>query len=181
MNLPEYEWVQFKKAPLPKPIDQIRSRNTHSASIQTQRLREISGLKVERLAEILGVSRTTYHKWLSGSPLHDAHREHLFEVLSLVEEATQRLGSPGATNTWLLTPVSPEGNKPIDYLAKRQYSIFRGFLLHVHTGREAFRPLPLSNRVYQQRSREEVEDELERLSPRAWREEDLVDTSGREG
>jgi len=42
-----------------------------------ERLREISGLKVERLAEIFGVSRTTYYKWISGSPLHDIHREHL--------------------------------------------------------------------------------------------------------
>jgi hypothetical protein len=33
--------------------------------------------------------------------------ELLLEVLPLLEEATQRLGGPTATNAWLLTPVSP--------------------------------------------------------------------------
>ncbi len=47
-------------------------------------------------------------------------REHLLEVLPLLEEATQRLGSPTATNTWLLTPVSPGGKKPIDLLFARK-------------------------------------------------------------
>ncbi len=140
-----------------------------------ERLREISGLKVERLAEIFGVSRTTYYKWISGSPLHDIHREHLLEVLPLMEEAAERLGSPNAMNNWLLTPISPGGKKPIDYLAMRQYSIFRGFLLQVRTGREIFRPLPSASRVHQEISREEAEDTRERLRPRAWRDEDDVD------
>ena len=140
-----------------------------------ERLREISGLKVERLAEIFGVSRTTYYKWISGSPLHNTHREHLLEVLPLMEEAAERLGSPNTMNNWLLTPISPEGKKPVDYLASRQYSIFRGFLLKVRTGREIFRPLPSSSRVHQEISREEAEDARERLRPRAWRDEDDVD------
>ena len=157
---------------------QISSPDTKSAYIQAERLREISGLKVERLAEIFGVSRTTYYKWLSGSPLHDVHREHLLEVLSLIEEAIQRFGSPGAMNIWLLTPISPGGKKPIDYLMMRQYSIFRGFLLRVRTGHEVFRALPPSHRVYQERSQEELEDARERLRPRAWRDEDDADTPG---
>ena len=153
----------------------------HARYIQAERLREISGLKVERLAEIFGVTRTTYYKWLSGSLLHDVHREHLLEVLSLVEEAAQRLGSPGATNTWLLTPVSPGGKKPIDYLTAQQYNTFRGFLLRAQAGREVFRPLAPSRLVYRERSREDIEDARERLRPRAWRYEDDVDTPGIDG
>jgi transcriptional regulator with XRE-family HTH domain len=153
----------------------------HARYIQAERLREISGLKVERLAGIFGVSRTTYYKWLSGSPLHDPHWEHLLEVLSLVEEAAQRLGSPGTTNTWLLTPVSPEGKKPIDYLTAQQYNTFRGFLLRVQAGREAVRPLAPSHLVYRERSREDIEDARERLRPRVWRYEDDVDTPGIDG
>ncbi|HLQ30148.1 MAG TPA: helix-turn-helix transcriptional regulator [Ktedonobacteraceae bacterium] len=158
-----------------KSVDQTASSDVNVASVQAERLREISGLKVERLAEIFGVSRTTYYKWISGSPLHDIHREHLLEVLPLMEEAAERLGSPNAMNNWLLTPISPGGKKPIDYLAMRQYSIFRGFLLQVRTGREIFRPLPSSSRVHQEISREEAEDTRERLRPRAWRDEDDVD------
>ncbi len=91
--------------------------------------------------------------------------EHLLEVLPLLEEAIERLGSPTATNTWLLTPVSLGGKTPLDYLAARQYTIFRGFLLRVRTGREAFRPLKPSNRIYRERPPEEIKAALERLNP----------------
>jgi transcriptional regulator with XRE-family HTH domain len=163
-----------------QPRDLRWSSDTNSASMQAERLREISGLTIERLAEICDVSRTTYHKWISGSPLHDTHREHLLEVLPLMEEAAQRLGSPNATSTWLLTPVSPGGKKPIDYLAAREYALFRGFLLRVRTGQEMFRPLTPSNHIYKERSPEEVKDALERLRPRAWRDSDM-DTSDTDG
>jgi len=156
-------------APQPKT-----SAEVYSLPIQVVRLREISGLTVEHLASIFAVSRTTYHKWLDGSPLKDRHKEHLLEVLPLVEDALQRLGSSSDLNTWLLTPVSPGGKKPIDYLAEREYTTFRGFLLRVHTGREIFRPLTPSNRIYKERSPEEFKDALERLRPGAWRDDDDV-------
>jgi len=158
----------------------VRSIDTNFASRQVERLREISGLTIERLAEIFDVSRTTYHKWISGTPLRDAHREHLLEVLPLMEQAAQRLGSTNATSTWLLSPVSPGGKKPIDYLAAREYTTFRGFLLRVRTDRETFRPLTPSNRIYKERSPEEVKNALERLRPREWRDDDLSDTDGEE-
>ncbi len=160
-----------------RPREWRWSSETNSASVQAERLREISGLTIERLAEIFDVSRTTYYKWISGSPLHDRHREHLLEVLSLMEEAAQRLGSPNATSTWLLTPVSPGGKKPVDYLAAGEYPLFRGFLLRVRTGQEAFRPLTPSNRISKERSPEEIKAALERLRPRAWRDDDDMDTS----
>jgi transcriptional regulator with XRE-family HTH domain len=149
--------------------------NTNSASVQTERLREISGLTIKRIAEVFGVSLTTYHKWISGSPLRDAHREHLLEVLPLIEQAAQRIGNPNATSTWLLTPVSPGGKKPVDYLAEREFALFRGFLLRVRTGQEMFRPLTPSNRIHKERSPEEIESALKRLRPRAWSDdEDIV-------
>ena|SRR5579859_3729001 len=141
-----------------------------NTSMQSEQLQEISGLKIEHLTKIFGVSQTTYYKWIDGSLLDDRHREHLLEVLALVEDANQCLGSSGATNTWLLTPVSPDGKKPIDYLAEREYSIFRSFLLRVRTGQEVFRPVPSSKHVHIERSREEFEDALERLRPQSWRE-----------
>lgn len=166
-------WMQARSDV--KSREQKWSSDTHTASIQAERLREISGLTIERLAEIFDVSRTTYHKWISGSPPHDAHREHLLEVLPLMEEAAQRLGSPNSTSTWLLTPVSPGEKKPVDYLAAREYALFRGFLLHIRTGQEMFRPLTPSSRIRKERSPEEIKAALERLRPRAWRDdEDMV-------
>ena len=149
----------------------------YSQSNQVRRLREISGLTVEHLASIFGVSRTTYHKWMEDSPLSERHREHLLEVLPLIEEALQRLGSTNALSAWLLTPVSPGGKKPIEYLSTRQYTIFRGFLLRVRTGQEMFRPLTPSGLVYRERPREDIEDELERLNPSFRLDEDDTDTS----
>ncbi len=164
------DWMQARSNV--KSREQRWSSDTNSASLQAERLREISGLTIERLAEIFDVSRTTSHKWISGSPPHDAHREHLLEVLPLMEEAAQRLGSPNATNTWLLTPVSPGGKKPVDYLAAREYTLFRGFLLRIRTGQEMFRPLTSSSRIYKERSPEEIKAALERLRPRTWRDDE---------
>ena len=149
------------------------------AAKQIERTREISGLTIKQFIEIFDVSPVTYHKWLKGSPLNAANREHLLEVLPLMEEASQRLGNPQAVSNWLLTPVSPGGKKPIDYLKERQYTIFRGFLLHTPTGREKFHPVPPSDQVYRERSRREVEQVRRLLKPRAWIDEnDDVDTSG---
>ena len=100
---------------------------------------------------------------MDGSLLSDRHKEHLLEILPLIEEAFQRLGSPKAVNTWLLTPVSPGEKKPIEYLSSRQYSTFRGFLLRRYTSQRLFHPLVPSKRVYRERPREEIEEELERL------------------
>jgi hypothetical protein len=60
---------------------------------------------------------------------------------------------------------------PIEYLATRQYTIFRGFLLRTRTGQERFRPLPPSKHPHLERSREEVEDTRERLRPHMWADE----------
>lgn len=177
----DYRTFEWKRWPRIKPDlhsdEQRVFPNANSASVQAEHLREISGLTMERLADIFDVSRTTYHKWINGYPLRDTHREHLLEILPLMEEAAQRLGTPNATSTWLLTPVSPGGKKPVEYLAVREYTLFRGFLLHVHTGKGMFRPLKPSGLVYRERSRQEIEDERERLNPGFRLYEDDVDTS----
>lgn len=168
-----FEYKSWMRTGFDPDSGQLSSFNNASpASVQAERLREISGLTIKRIAEIFGVSLTTYHKWISGFSLRDAHRTHLFEVLSLMEQAAQRLGSPHATSTWLLTPVSPGGKKPIEYLSSRQYTTFRGFLLYGHSSEELFRPPTPLKYPYQERPREEIEDELVRLNPGARFEED---------
>lgn len=146
--------------------------DTNSVSAQAERLRAVSGLRTSHLAKIFPVSRTTYQNWLTGAKApHQTHRELLLEVLPLMEEAVQRLGSPSAVSNWLLTPVSPGGKKPIDYLKAQQFSAFRGFLLQVRTGREVFLPFTKTGRAHLERSKEDIEAGLERLRPRAWKEE----------
>ncbi len=149
----------------------------YSSQLQAKRLREISGLTIEQVGSIFGVSRITYHKWMEGSRLSDRHREHLLEVLPLVEEALQRTGSPNALSTWLLTPVSPNGKKPIEYLSSREYNTFRGFLLRQGADQNLLHP-PLSLGItYRERPREEIEDELARIHTSILLDEDYPDMS----
>jgi transcriptional regulator with XRE-family HTH domain len=130
-----------------------------SAMQQAARLRTLSGLNTERIAGVLGVSRQTYHKWLTCHTLLEAHRDRLFEVLALVEEAHERHGAE--TSNWLLTPVSPGGKKPVDYLTEREYIAFRGFLLRARNHQEFF-----GVARYTEHPPEEVEARLQHLRDR---------------
>lgn len=143
-------------------------------------LRESSGLDIESLAQIFKVSRATYHRWLRGLPVSKRHYNYILEIRPLLEEAAQRLGSPEAVNTWLLTPTSSGGKKPIEYLAEKNYDLFRGFLLHQRTGNELFRPLKPSRRIFKPRKREEIEDVREQLRPHTWYNEDNDPSSSNE-
>ena len=127
-------------------------------------LESISGLSIEHLAEIFDISQTTYHNWLSGSPLDDVHREHLLEVLPLIEKALQRLGNSSAVSTWLLTPVTPGGKNPIEYLSTRQYDIFRGFLLR-GIDQNLLHPPTALKFAYRELPYQEREDILRQLHP----------------
>ncbi len=151
------------------------SRKKQEIAAVASGLRQSSGLDIESLAQIFKVSRATYHRWLRGLPVSKRHRDYLLEIQPLIEEAAQRLGSPEAVGTWLLTPVSPAGKKPIEYLAEKQYDLFRGFLLRQRTGKEQFRPLKPSRRIFQPRKREEIEDVREQIRPHTWYEDDEPD------
>lgn len=154
------------------------SRRKQEIADLASSLRESSGLDVEALAQIFQVSRVTYHRWLKGLPISKKHRDYLLEIRPLFEEAAQRLGSPASVGTWLLTPVSPGGKKPIEYLVEKQYDLFRGFLLRQRTGKEQFRPLKPSRRAFKPRKREEIEEVREQLRPHTWYEDEELDNSG---
>jgi transcriptional regulator with XRE-family HTH domain len=174
------------KRELPKPVSTLSSqgasfsRTKHEVADVANSLREFSGLDIESLARIFKVSRVTYHRWLRGLPVSKRHRDYILEILPLLEEAAQRLGSPEAVNTWLLSPLSSGGKKPIEYLAEKDLDLFRGFLLRQRTGKEQFHPLKPSRRVFKPRRREEVEDVREQLRPHTWYEQDSNINNGNE-
>jgi transcriptional regulator with XRE-family HTH domain len=158
--------------PLYSSLEGNLSHRTQGITELAKRLRQSSGLDVESLARICNVSRVTYHRWLRGLPLHKRHRDYLLELLPLIEEAVHRLGSPEAVSTWLLTPTSSGGKKPIDYLVEKDYELFRGFLLRHRTGKEVFHPLQPSERIFKPRPPEETEEIREQLRPHTWYDED---------
>lgn len=94
-----------------------------------QQIRELSGLKPAKLAELFGVSRKAFYDWLDGALPRDATREHLLEVAKLIEEASTRFGGSRELSSWLLTPVSPGGRTPFELLKEGRAASFRGFSL----------------------------------------------------
>jgi hypothetical protein len=149
-----------------------KSRDTFTSNAAVQ-LREISGLDIKDLARIFCVSRSTYHKWMKISNPHFNHRKHLLEVLSLVKAVMEKVGRPVDVANWLLTPVTDNGIRPIDYLATQEFGTFRGFLLSIRTGSEVIRLLNSPALVRKNLPREEVEREIENLSLRSYLEDEI--------
>ena len=148
-----------------------RQPASDQSEAEAARLRNLTGLDVEELAGIFGISRTAYHAWITGTSPRTSRHEHLLEVLALVEEAAYRLGNQSATKAWLRAPAAPAGPTPLDLLRKRDYDLFRGALLRTRTGRETIRLLQRSERHRPAVPREELEDGLERLRGRAWHDD----------
>ena len=147
-------------------------RGQLQATTPAARLREKSGLDGGRLAGIFGVSRTTFQQWIAGSTPRTARQEHLLEVLSLVEEAARQLGGESPTSTWLLSPISPGGQRPMDLLQNRQYDSFRGVLLRSPVERRMVsQPAPFGQRR-PITTPLEANEALQRISPRVWGDND---------
>lgn len=146
-----------------------------AAATPAARLRELTRLDATRLGDIFDVSRVTYQQWVRNGTPHGGNGERLLEVLALVEDAAQRLGSPTAVREWLLTPTSAGGKKPLELLTERRDHAFRGHLLRIESRKQRARPLPPSGRAWRPLSQEAFEDALERLRPRIRREEDSAD------
>lgn len=100
-------------------------------------LRALTGLPAHLLADLFGVSRTAFYKWIDGATPRDVRYVHLLDVLVQVRDADKRIGGVAELGTWLRTPVSPGGKTPLDYLHDRRFTAFRGFALREASDRMA--------------------------------------------
>lgn len=125
-------------------------------------LRSLSGLTTIQLASIFGVSRQSYQMWLKGDMPRGATLLRFLAVVGLIDEAAERFPDPASLRIWLLTPVSPGGKIPLDFLQAQQYDTFRGFLL-----RQSIRQWPRPSLSERERARL-MEQEFGHLT---WREE----------
>lgn len=140
-----------------------RARELFPLAEEANRLRDLAGLDPTTLAAIFGVTRQSYHGWQTGVAPMPANRKHLLEALALIEDANARLGGPKALGTWLLSPSSPNGKRPVDYLREREYDVFRGVLLHAGNRPEFARPLVPGARLARELSAEHREGMRRRL------------------
>jgi transcriptional regulator with XRE-family HTH domain len=146
-----------------EPFPTLSTQETSRlSSAPVAQLKETSGLEISQLCTMLGISRTTYHKWLKGTSPRGKNRNHLLQVLLLIEEASKRYEDPKTLANWLFTPISAGGRNPADILASKQYSTFLGCLLK----RQAPKDQP--RRLFAQRRLKKVQlrDELETYNPR---------------
>jgi hypothetical protein len=101
------------------------------------RLGALTGLEKERLAALLGVSRTTLYAWLDGSRPRGGKRDHLLHVVAVMEDVARRFAGPREVAAWLLTPSAASGRTPFDVLKERRYDLCRAMLARRRAARPA--------------------------------------------
>jgi hypothetical protein len=84
------------------------------------RIRQASGLTIEAVAPLAGVSRRTIHSWLSGGSISQRNEERLREVAEAIEEIAAA-DTAGSVRDRLLERV-PGSVRIYDMLAERRYS-----------------------------------------------------------
>ncbi len=106
-----------------------RARPPATAITPAEELRSVTGLAPGMLADLFGVSRTTFYKWIEGATPRDERFQHLVDVVTHVKDARQRLPSSVDFAAWLRTPISPGAKTPLEYLREARFSVFRGLVL----------------------------------------------------
>ncbi|ACL63392.1 hypothetical protein A2cp1_0031 [Anaeromyxobacter dehalogenans 2CP-1] len=123
------------------------------------RLVTLTGLEMERIASLLGVSRTTLYAWRDGSKPRGSKRDHLLQVVAVIEEVARRFGEPRTVAAWLLTPSPASNLMPFDVIRERRYELCRGML----TRRRTARPT-LPQRAPRRLSATQLREGLDRMS-----------------
>ncbi len=145
-------------ANIPVEMEVLRARTPEGDA--AARIRELTGLQIEKLAEVFGVSRGAYYNWLNGTRPRGDHRDHLLFVQQLLEEAGRTLGDPREVGAWLISPSAASGRVPIELLKNGQYDLCRSLLTHSGVKRKA---LPV--RTKRLLAGEDLRVEMRRISP----------------
>jgi hypothetical protein len=139
----------------------VEAREQPPEATAVERLAALTGLEMERLAELLGVSRTTLYAWRDGSKLRGRKRDHLLQVGAVMEEVAERLGPPREVAAWLLTPSPASNRRPFDVLRDARYDLCRSMLTRRRTAR-----VVLPQRAPRRFSGTELRHRVERISPK---------------
>ncbi len=122
-------------------------------------LRDITKLNVEKLADVLSITKPTLYKWFKSNPTRDDQFEHLTSVLANVKEAARRLHFLDLKD-WLRTPLGAAEPTPLDYLQQKRFRLFQGAIVQRASEQLGADIIPLVKR-----SKEEKWLVRERISP----------------
>jgi hypothetical protein len=107
----------------------VIEQSTESAWVeQLTELKQIAALTNEQLSSLFDVSRTSVQEWLTGRGMRTGNREHLRQILTILRDAYQRLGSSHQLHEILMMPIGKRHLRPFDHLVEKQYAIARGYL-----------------------------------------------------
>jgi transcriptional regulator with XRE-family HTH domain len=133
---------------------------------ELERLRELTGLSMEQLAELFDVSRGALYKWREGAVPRGERQAHLQEALQFAEAAAEQFQGTAALNAWLQRPISAGERTPLQLMAERRWRVLRGLLVQARGSPLRHVPKPFPGPL-PQRSAEELREAAERLSPRS--------------
>ncbi len=129
------------------------------------RLRELTGLTVQQLADVFDVTRATAYEWLNGTLPRGERQAHLLEALQFIETAAEQFRASQELSQWLQTPVAPGAETPLQLMGERRWRALRGLLVRMRTPASFARvPEPLPMPVASL-SPEALREARERLSP----------------
>ncbi|HMG12585.1 MAG TPA: helix-turn-helix transcriptional regulator [Gemmatimonadaceae bacterium] len=136
-----------------------------------EELRTASRLTPQQLAQVFGVSRTTFYNWMEGATPREEAFTHLVEALNHIKDAKKKLDGIIDLPTWLRTPIAAGGKSPLQYIKEQQFSVFRGLVVRAGSPMSGFSQVkaPMvqpSMSVFERRLARE------RLSPSAQFEDD---------
>ncbi len=160
----------------PPTAREAATRPDHPA----ERLRALTDLNVQQLADVFDITRGAFYGWLNGTSPRGERESHLLEALKFVETAARQLKDTQTLKQWLLTPVAPGAETPLHLMKQRRWRALQGLLVRARTPSSFLpTPQPLSGTV-RQLSPDALRLEAERLSPPPARE-DLEEAGGQEG
>lgn len=136
-----------------------------------EELRALSRLTPQQLAQVFGVSRTTFYNWMEGATPREETFTHLMEALNHIKDAKKKLDGIVDLSTWLRTPISGGGKSPLQYIKDQQFSVFRGLVVRARSPVSGFSQVKAPT-IQPSLSTFERRLARERLSPSAQIEDD---------
>lgn len=92
-------------------------------------LRALTGLTVDRLLQLLDVTRPTYYSWSKGGPIATDREHRLLRILAVVRRAFAARQSAEAVRRWLEEPVEGANASPFEVLRSGDYTTASGLAL----------------------------------------------------
>jgi len=85
-----------------EPSEEAKVLTESSFRDSIRRIHQASGLTLDEIGQLIGVSRRTVHNWLQGARISSNNVKNLSLVASLLEKEDK--GDPAKTRAYLLTP-----------------------------------------------------------------------------